>query len=142
MKDIADISKTLPKKEPAPEMEIINRPTKKEVVEESISPKPVMPENEEGSGHEIVPPKKVVEKVVVKEDTKSKEIIEGLESKIAKLENTIDKLQTMQQQLLENQEESRKSKHPFNDGATATNPSTGEKIVFSRGEWWKLDGEK
>jgi len=122
MKNIAEEAANLPKKQ---DTGILTRPLKPKLDAE--------------------PPKENSAEAKSKENSTDKpkakqKIKESAQTEIAELTDQISELKKQIKQLTEKKSE--QSKYAFAEGATATNPSTGKKIVFSKGEWWYLDGDQ
>lgn len=60
------------------------------------------------------------------------------------IEQMASNMKRLEEQLAEVIEisDTMKKKYPFAEGATATNHTSGEQIVFSRGQWWFLDANE
>lgn len=135
MKDIAEQAKNLPAQEPVNELDILSRsvPSPKPKENIPIVDTPIKKPKKSKKKKEPIP-ETVIEPIT---SIEAPIVLEQLNEHLSRLESQINRVMEMVEENAGNNK-----KYPFPEGATATNHSSGQQIVFSRGQWWYLDAEK
>jgi len=133
MKDISDQAKGITPPAPEKELDILSRSVPKKAED-------VIEEDSLVEAIKVPIVSKTMEEVV-SDTTPSIEPIQHNDMIVEQLVNSMTMLQDQVSRLVELTESNTK-KYPFPEGATATNHTTGNQIVFSRGQWWYLDDKK